>query len=421
MTAANASGEPTPVHDLIRQREQLRGWIAKLDEVRTEASERVAERVRGDYQARLARVTEELGTHREELDRNLAALRTGMDEADGRRAAALDALEETRLRHVIGELDDAAWDEARPGMENDAATAEEELGRARDEVERLSRLLAEIGGGDAADAEPQTGDGQPATASDASSDASASADADGSGDVTAAAGYDDDPAVEAEPVDVEPIGADVAAPEAIADDTDFEDAEEEIAPEIDAGEPFAEQYPSEAAAANASAEPEGDPFGNEFAADATAAAGEEAADEEDVDLPWLDALDRQTAAWDAPAAPKAPGWDAPPAKPSAWDAGAESDGLEFLNDVDVGPSTVGKSSGSAADAGLAADDLAFLEELDRAISGSPTPPPAPSGRGGGDVPTLPSGAPPAGRLLCKECGALNEPHAWYCEVCGSEL
>jgi ribosomal protein L40E len=24
-------------------------------------------------------------------------------------------------------------------------------------------------------------------------------------------------------------------------------------------------------------------------------------------------------------------------------------------------------------------------------------------------------------LLCKECGAINEPQAWYCEICGSEL
>jgi uncharacterized OB-fold protein len=24
-------------------------------------------------------------------------------------------------------------------------------------------------------------------------------------------------------------------------------------------------------------------------------------------------------------------------------------------------------------------------------------------------------------LLCKECGAINEPHSWYCEICGSEL
>jgi uncharacterized OB-fold protein len=27
----------------------------------------------------------------------------------------------------------------------------------------------------------------------------------------------------------------------------------------------------------------------------------------------------------------------------------------------------------------------------------------------------------AGMLLCKECGAINEPQLWYCEICGSEL
>jgi hypothetical protein len=28
-----------------------------------------------------------------------------------------------------------------------------------------------------------------------------------------------------------------------------------------------------------------------------------------------------------------------------------------------------------------------------------------------------SGAP----LLYRECRASNEPHSWYCEICGSEL
>ena len=74
---------------------------------------------------------------------------------------------------------------------------------------------------------------------------------------------------------------------------------------------------------------------------------------------------------------------------------------------------------------LGADDLAFLEELDRAIGSSPsagaakspTPPPTPPAAA---TPAAASGSK-AEPLLCKECGAINEPHAWYCEICGSEL
>ncbi|HYW08692.1 MAG TPA: hypothetical protein VE913_17150, partial [Longimicrobium sp.] len=127
-----------------------------------------------------------------------------------------------------------------------------------------------------------------------------------------------------------------------------------------------------------------DPFGNEFG-------GAPATPHVDAgDLPWLDPAQQTDAGW------------------SPTDSG---DGLEFLNDLEKSP----QPEQPAAD-DLAKDDLAFLEELDRAISGSPaaTPPP-PAGE---------SNARPklgGGPLLCKECGALNEPHSWYCEICGSEL
>ncbi|HLL82220.1 MAG TPA: hypothetical protein VK420_06200, partial [Longimicrobium sp.] len=68
MTDLN-SGAPSPVHALVQQRDQLRTWIAKLDEVAQGAPSRVAERIRQDYGDRLARVTAELGEHREEIGR----------------------------------------------------------------------------------------------------------------------------------------------------------------------------------------------------------------------------------------------------------------------------------------------------------------------------------------------------------------
>lgn len=99
--------------------------------------------------------------------------------------------------------------------------------------------------------------------------------------------------------------------------------------------------------------------------------------------------------------------------------------LSWLEDVEQ-VSTPAERSGEASAAPVdeedsSADDLAFLEELDRAISASP----AAGGAGS------PSAAVPdpdrtldpdrAGMLLCKECGAINEPQLWYCEICGSEL
>ncbi|HEX2204546.1 MAG TPA: hypothetical protein VHG91_14640, partial [Longimicrobium sp.] len=135
-----------PVYELIRQREQLRGWIDRLDQVKTDAPSRVAERVRADYEERLRRVTDELSGHREEIERSLEAVRADLAGAEARRAEAVDTLEETRLRHLIGELDERAWDEARPDLEGAVSAADDELARARGEVDRLATLASEIAG-----------------------------------------------------------------------------------------------------------------------------------------------------------------------------------------------------------------------------------------------------------------------------------
>jgi hypothetical protein len=347
MNSPVSSGSRSTVHELIEQRERLRGWIAKLDEVRTDAPSRVTERVRGDYEARLQGVTEELGTHREELERDLSARREDLTAAEERRVAVAEALDEVRLRHMIGELDDRAWDESRPDLEREVEEAEQAFAATREEVDDLTRLLAEIRGAEETEAAPEPEPAVPAGA----------------------------PVAEAEPEPVEPEAPAVEAAEP-----------EQPEPAALPG-PFAEDLPSAAPPASQppAAPAERDPFGDEFP-------GAGLADDED--LPWLETLERKTA---------------------EWEAGTSSEsGLEFLE-------RLGEPA-PPSDKSIAEDDLAFLEELDRAIAGNtganpPPPPPKPAT----DLPTQPAGATPAGRLICKECGAPNEPHAWYCEVCGSEL
>jgi hypothetical protein len=328
------------VHELIQQRERLRGWIGKLDEVGREAPDRVAQRVRGDYQARLESVTEELAGHRGELERDLASRRDDLSAAEERRAAVQDAMEEVRLRHLIGELDDRAWESARPGLEADVTDAQAALERTRAEAEDLERLVREIQSADAAPV-PEAAEPEPEPA----------------------------PAPQAAAAEEPPFAAE---------------------PER---EPFAEPFrhaepPIESAPAAPQPQRPADPFGDEFSGGGIT---------DDEDLPWLESLERKTA---------------------EWESGTSQDsGLEFLD-------TLGADRPAQSDAQIAEDDLAFLEELDRAIAGNTPPPPAPPAAGGGkatDLPTQPAGSTPAGRLICKECGAPNEPHAWYCEVCGSEL
>jgi hypothetical protein len=439
------------VHELVSQRDQLRAWIAKLDEVQTGAPSRVAQRVRADYEDRLRRVTEELGAHAEEVQRQLESLRDQLADAETKHAEAEDALEEQRLRHLIGELDASEWERARASLEADVSGAAEALAHTRSEVERLSVLSGEIGGG-------------AASAEAAGEQGGETADFAGNEELGGDEGFGDQGDVDAEPLPVfayapddheprdEPIGDDEAdqavaaldlgggepqadaAPAGLGDGTGgaLPVSGEELAAwisEVEAESTLEDAQPAEAdepaaaepsAPAAESADAEGwDPFANEFGgapANPTTQPGDAAQD-----LPWLDSLEGGAAGrWSAPAQ-------------------EEGDELAFLEQLE--PAAPPAADEPAA-SDLAADDLAFLEELDRAISGGTNRPAQPQAAAPADPASLGNGfaggsgdgnLPGAGEstqeqprkrgeaLLCKECGAINEPQAWYCEICGSEL
>ncbi|HLM65968.1 MAG TPA: hypothetical protein VK358_00505, partial [Longimicrobium sp.] len=135
MSDSNPAGATVP--DLIRLREQLTGWIARLDEVGPQASSRVAERVRADYASRLRRVNEDLAAHRGEIEADLARFRAALTEAEELRGSVADELDELSLRHLIGELEEGEWEARRPELESALATAETQASGIRAEVERL--------------------------------------------------------------------------------------------------------------------------------------------------------------------------------------------------------------------------------------------------------------------------------------------
>lgn len=382
------------VHDLIRQREQLTGWIARLDEVGAQASTRAAERIRADYADRLRRVNESLSEHRGEIEADLQRFRGALEQAEQHRLAAADEMDEASLRHLIGELDEAAWNAARPELEARVRKAEDEVAQAREEVERLETLASDIASvEDAAAAlaeapapptepepEPAAYEPEPAASLDGGSEPGPAA------AETASGPFDRDATDDFEPVlpdDDLPTVQDVAAPAAA--ETTFE-----APPPADVRE-----------AADAVSADEWDPFGNEFGTEPRPGDAEE-------DLPWLEGIDQGAAGAAGGWAPPAPGAD---------------EGLDFLREIEE--STRPAAEPPAAD--LGADDLAFLEELDRAIGSGPASPARGSKQ---PPPAQPAATPPAAAagpasraepLLCKECGAINEPHSWYCEICGSEL
>lgn len=139
---------------LIEQRATLEEWLARLSETSQSVPAHVVDRVREDYTERLRRVTEELGAHQGAIRQDVETLRERLAEAEARRSDATDRLEELRLRHLIGEVDDAAWDEQRPPLEAEVEQAEEVRGSLGAELEQIETLLSDVeaAGADHADA-----------------------------------------------------------------------------------------------------------------------------------------------------------------------------------------------------------------------------------------------------------------------------
>lgn len=326
-----ATDAPSAVETLTRRRAQLQDWLGRLGEVGSGVPGHVTERVRRDYEDRLRSVTQELGEHREALTAELDDRRAELEDADARRTAAADDLEEARLRHLIGELEAGEWDARRPELEAALAAADTQATGIRAEVERLDALLRDMPG---AAPEPQA----------------------------------------------EPAASTPEAPAPTAEEPPAPAAETRQPDWMSEAQPAAEAAPSALPPRDTSDDtiPEFTPFAQD---DRTGAGG--ADDDLGVDLSWLE-------------------------------------------DVEQVSTNVDLSGGAAPapddpDDDSSADDLAFLEELDRAISASPA-----AGQAGSPSAALPDpdrtlDPDRAGMLLCKECGAINEPQLWYCEICGSEL
>ena len=327
METPPATDAPSAVETLTRRRAQLQDWLGRLGEVGSGVPGHVTDRVRRDYEDRLRSVTQELAEHRDALTAELHDRRAALEEADARRAAAADDLEEARLRHLIGELAEGDWESRRPELETALAGAETQASGVRAEVERLDALLGEMPGGAP---EPPAGAAAPAPEAEAPAAAE-----------TEQPEWMSEAAAEPEPA---------AAPEGFLPPRDTSD---DTIPEFT---PFAQDDRTGAAAGD---------------------------DDLGVDLSWLEDVEQV--------------------------------------------STSAELSGGAADAAPAeeedssADDLAFLEELDRAISASPAAGQAGSPSAAAPDPDRTLDPDRAGMLLCKECGAINEPQLWYCEICGSEL
>lgn len=127
----------TTIESLLQQRAQYEQWLARLDSAGDKAPPAVRAKVRGDYEARLQGVIEQLRGHAAaitaEFDRHKST-QTGLDQ---QRRHAEEELAEAEVRHAVGEYTEDEWRRI-------SDESSERLGRLRGELRGVGEEIARL-------------------------------------------------------------------------------------------------------------------------------------------------------------------------------------------------------------------------------------------------------------------------------------
>jgi hypothetical protein len=142
------------IESLLEQRSQYEEWILRLDTSGDKASPAVRQRVRGDYEARLESVMEQLRDRSAGITEELERQHASQAALDRERRSAEEALAEAEVRHTVGEYTEDEW---RRLSDQSRKNIEQLRGRLREigaEITRLTDIQGHISGTGGAAAAP---------------------------------------------------------------------------------------------------------------------------------------------------------------------------------------------------------------------------------------------------------------------------
>lgn len=142
--AENQHQDLSEVETLLGSRQQLQAWLEKLDAAGSKTPPAVRERVRSDYQGRLAQVVDQLRGHSDVITGTLNGLRGQAEEFEALRSEEQETLAEAELRHTVGEYSDEEWDRVERDCSGKIAGMDEEIDRLSGEIRRLEEVLIQI-------------------------------------------------------------------------------------------------------------------------------------------------------------------------------------------------------------------------------------------------------------------------------------
>ena len=134
----------TEIEGLLAVRQQVTGWLDRLDAAGSRAPESVRTKVRADYRARLGQVVAQLGTHADLIASTLEGLRAQAKEYLQSRNEEYEIRSEAELRHTVGEYTDDEWQLVELESSGKIEGFDQELSRLAGEISRLEEVQALI-------------------------------------------------------------------------------------------------------------------------------------------------------------------------------------------------------------------------------------------------------------------------------------
>ena len=141
---ANTPDSDVTIEALLEQRTQYEEWLAKLDSSGDKAPPAVRQRVRGDYQARLQGVMDQLRSRGSAVSEELERQHAAQAELDRQRRAAEEALSESEVRHSVGEYTEDEWRRVSDQSRREIEQLRGQLRAIGAEISRLTQVQALI-------------------------------------------------------------------------------------------------------------------------------------------------------------------------------------------------------------------------------------------------------------------------------------
>lgn len=139
-----ANDAEATIEALLEQRAQYEEWLLRLDTSGDKASPSVRERVRGDYQARLDSVMEQLRDRSAAISEELERQHATQAEVDRERRRAEEALAEAEVRHSVGEYDAGEWKRLNEQSKREIEQLRSRLKGIGAEITRLTEIQSLI-------------------------------------------------------------------------------------------------------------------------------------------------------------------------------------------------------------------------------------------------------------------------------------